>query len=135
MSKKLRAQRVLPAMMAGVLLAAAAGPATVAAIYCKQMGASLAHPCCEKAQVQQNAPSPAEQISEQPCCTSIRLALEKPAGEKASHDVRPLAPVMEVGQTLDEGAQTGFALGFGHLAVVDSDAGPPIYRRTCSLLI
>ena len=130
-----RVGRVLAATTASVLLTAAASPATIGAVYCRQMGILLSHPCCGRTQVKQDAPTASSQIDRQPCCTAIRLILEKPAGERLTQPDRPLAPTIWTGLLPLEATLTGSFPVPGCLAVVHLDSGPPMLRRVCSLLI
>jgi hypothetical protein len=135
MVERLRVGRVIPAMLAGVLLAAAAGPATFAAFYCNGMRASMAHPCCAAERGLQPSAQAAARIAPQECCSAIQVTVDRPAAEKASRTDPQPPPVVVSGELLSADAYCPDAVRHPHLALARVDPGPPILRRLCSLLI
>ncbi len=78
--------RFLSASLA-LILAAASAPVSASATWCHLMRAPVSHPCCAS-----TAEAPAPMLKAQPCCTSVRLAVERPAAERASKSDGPGAP-------------------------------------------
>lgn len=133
MVKSLRVGRVLPAMVASAMLVAAAGPATIASFYCREMRTSLAHPCCGESHAQPDGS--AASINRERCCTSSRLTIERPAAERVSQPDRPLAPQAVVCVLLNEPGRVACPSTPANLALPRTGSGPPILDQTCVLLI
>ena len=134
MVERLRVGRVVPAMMAGVLLAAAGAPATFATFSCNEMRVSMAHPCCAGETGLQPSAQAAVRIAPQECCTAVRVTAERPAAVKAPR-TDPQPPVVLSGELLGVDVYWSDTVGHPALALARVDAGPPILRRLCTLLI